>query len=191
MEFGELRPASVHIPGPCTHLPWFPVTCLKIHSFWWRSDWHWIGWVVAPACSLHFSRPSEILLRLRLFHSNDQLSDTSSVNQSPTCLRRYDITPLASKSPFLDHDASLELASSSWTAILLQSSPTITLDLVARTSKNADHSSDYRERTTAATRRAAATSSPSAAATARDALPRTRRSRDSPSATWLSLLPFV
>lgn len=43
----------------------------------------------------------------------------------------------------------------------------------------------------AETRRAAATSSPSDAATARDAPPRTRRSRDSPSATWLSLLLFV
>lgn len=41
------------------------------------------------------------------------------------------------------------------------------------------------------TRRAAATSSPSAAPTARDAPPRTRRSRDSPSATWSSPPPSV
>jgi hypothetical protein len=45
--------------------------------------------------------------------------------------------------------------------------------------------------TAAVTRRVAATSSPSAAPTARDAHPRTRRSRDSPSATWSSLLPSV
>lgn len=38
---------------------------------------------------------------------------------------------------------------------------------------------------------AAATSSPSGAPTARDAPPRTRPSRDSPSATWLSLLRSV
>lgn len=43
----------------------------------------------------------------------------------------------------------------------------------------------------AATRRAAATSSPSAAATARAARPRTRPSRGSPSATWSSLPLFV
>ncbi|KAB8343127.1 hypothetical protein FH972_022720 [Carpinus fangiana] len=46
-------------------------------------------------------------------------------------------------------------------------------------------------RTTVATSPAAATSSPSAAATARAARPRTRQSRDSPSATWSSLLPSV
>jgi hypothetical protein len=45
--------------------------------------------------------------------------------------------------------------------------------------------------TAAATRRAAATPSPSAAATARDAPPRIRRSSASPSATWSSLLPSV
>lgn len=43
----------------------------------------------------------------------------------------------------------------------------------------------------AATRRAAATSIPSAAPTAADARPRTRRSSASPSATWSSLLLFV
>lgn len=48
-----------------------------------------------------------------------------------------------------------------------------------------------RGRTTAATRRAAATSSPSGAPTARDAPPRTRPSSGSPSATWLSLPPLV
>lgn len=51
--------------------------------------------------------------------------------------------------------------------------------------------STYRERTTAATRRAAATSSPSAAPTAADARPRTRPSSVSPFATWSSLLLFV
>lgn len=45
--------------------------------------------------------------------------------------------------------------------------------------------------TAAVTRRVAATSSPSVAPTAPDAPPRTRRSRDSPSATWSSLLPSV
>lgn len=45
--------------------------------------------------------------------------------------------------------------------------------------------------TAAATRRAAATSSPSAAATARDARPRIRPSSGSPSATWSSLLLSV
>ena len=48
-----------------------------------------------------------------------------------------------------------------------------------------------RGRTTAATSRDAATSSPSAAPTARDARPRTRPSRGSPSATWLSLPRLV
>lgn len=45
--------------------------------------------------------------------------------------------------------------------------------------------------TAAVTRRVAATSSPSAAPTARDAPPRTRQSRDSPSATWSSPPPSV
>jgi hypothetical protein len=45
--------------------------------------------------------------------------------------------------------------------------------------------------TAAVTRRVAATSSRSAAPTARDALPRTRRSRDSPFATWSSPPPSV
>ncbi len=42
-----------------------------------------------------------------------------------------------------------------------------------------------------ATRRAAATSNPSVAQTAHDALPRTKRSRDSQSATWSNQLPSV
>jgi hypothetical protein len=46
-------------------------------------------------------------------------------------------------------------------------------------------------RPTVVTRRVVATSSPSAAPTARDAHPRTRRSRDSPSATWSSPPPSV
>jgi len=45
--------------------------------------------------------------------------------------------------------------------------------------------------TAVATRRVVATSSPSAAPTARDAFPRTRPSRDSPSATWSSPLLSV
>ena len=45
--------------------------------------------------------------------------------------------------------------------------------------------------TAVATRRVVATSSPSAAPTARDAPPRTRQSRDSPSATWSSPPPSV
>ena len=45
--------------------------------------------------------------------------------------------------------------------------------------------------TAAETRRAAATSSPSAVPTARDVHQRIKRLRDSPSGTWLSPLQFV